>query len=1603
MRERLVEALTVQPDDLLRIRPLLEVMLKGLIVATAAGTVVFVGAAVIGQRGFWVLSGLNLLMLIVMIGIGRLNQRGHTNAAIHTLLAVITLYVTVASPPGFLVAGPELAVYAVPITAAGLLLTPAAAGFWAVITTIAALARMIVVTLFLDVVVSPIALTLGVIVLYLLALSTWLFARSLQQANRNLRRRIGQIQTGAEISRVVTAALEPGLIQWPAVQLIQTGFGYYHVGFYVLDPEGRWAVLTEAAGEAADRMKQEEHRLPLDGSTVVAAAFAQRARQMLVLGEEGPYSPNGRPLQPNDRFLPQTRAELALPLQVGERLLGVLDVHSTQPLPFPDEEIEALEGIVGQVAVALENAHLFEDLHQRHQELRELHQQTERRARYLEATAELARAVSSLLDLQALLDRAVNLISERFGFYHAGIFLVDEAGEWAVLQAANSEGGQRMLARGHKLRVGEQGIVGWVTHAGEPRIALDVGEDAVHFDNPDLPNTRSEMALPLRVGDRVIGALDIQSTREAAFSEEDVAVLQTLADQIAIAIENARLFQETQRALEEVQTLHRYYLAQAWEQFTRQRRDLSAEYRRLGVPPLERAWSPEMEIALAQERPVVLTDLEAELLGGDGQEGNRDDGTDGRSALPARSVLAVPIKLRGEVIGVLDLQATEESRRWTDEEVAMVAAVADQMALALENARLLEAERDQRQVSEALREAAVALSSTLEFDDLVQRILEQISRVVPGDASNLMLIEGDEVRVVGRRGYEHFQFVDLLRERRVPRDTLNTLRKMAETGRPVVIPDTASDPDWRLLPGSEWIRSYVGAPIQVRGEIIGLLNVDSATPGFFTQEHADRLAAFAAQAGIALQNARLFEETRRHAREVRQLYQLGMALSATLDLEEALQTVADGARELLEASSAAVYYWDEGTQRYTYRFSLGETHLDAEGLFQEPRPGGMTETIHRTGEPVLVEDVRLDPRVASHVVEAGVRSFVGVPIQVGGRRIGVVFANGEQPGQFGEHEQNLLTFLASQAAIALQNARLFEEVQTRARHEHALREITAVINTSESLVEELPVIAGHLRQLVPVDTLALTIYVPGESEYTLFAVEVSGERTPFAQRGARLPVEGTGPGWVLTHGEPWIDDDLRQQLSFVEDEHVLAQGLRSRAILPLRVGERVIGTLNLASTQPGVFTETDLPPLRLIAGQMALALERVRLFEETQQRARDLDKLYQATRVISTELDLEPLAEKLAEEARNLVEAHYSGILIFHPNPDQPVYFKTAGVDLDRFQLSGRPEGKGVLAAILEGEAVRLDDISKHPRSVGLPPEHFPLKRLLGLPIVYHGQVRGILLAGRDANGAPFTEADFSLLQALAASAAVAVENARLFLKTQEALAETEVLYRASRAIAVAQTPEDVLRAFTDHIVTPEIGRCVLALIDPGSPPDQREVEIVAAWEPGVERPAVVGNRWNASQIPLIDRIGQDPLVISDVETASEMDEVSRHIFLDILGIRAFIAIPMLVGERLLGWLLVESLEGPYEFSERERRLYEALAGQAAVALERQRLFEEAQRRARRERLIREITTKVRAATDVDTILQTALQEISQALGTTHAAIRLGVQSPEFGNGGSER
>jgi PAS domain S-box-containing protein len=249
------------------------------------------------------------------------------------------------------------------------------------------------------------------------------------------------------------------------------------------------------------------------------------------------------------------RSFACVPLIVQSELIGALSLCANTPGLFMAEEIEIAGEAANQMAIAIQQARLHAQV-QRHaddleQQIEVRTRDLERRTAQLQVAAEVARDATTAHSLDSLLNRAVNLIRERFGFYHAGIFMVDDRNEFALLKAATGEAGRQMLEHGHRLKVGEVGIVGHVTGTGQPRIVLDTEGDAVYFDNPFLPDTRSEMALPMRVGDAVIGALDVQSPEEAAFDEEDVEILQVMADQLAVAIERTRLFERTQATLEE--------------------------------------------------------------------------------------------------------------------------------------------------------------------------------------------------------------------------------------------------------------------------------------------------------------------------------------------------------------------------------------------------------------------------------------------------------------------------------------------------------------------------------------------------------------------------------------------------------------------------------------------------------------------------------------------------------------------------------------------------------------------------------------------------------------------------------------------------------------------------------------------------------------------------------------------------------------------------------------------------------------------------------------------------------------------------------------------
>ena len=302
----------------------------------------------------------------------------------------------------------------------------------------------------------------------------------------------------------------------------------------------------------------------------------------------------------------------------------------------------------------------------------------------LRAASFIAHQTAEIQNLDSILKAVVNLVADQFSFYHTGIFLMNEIGDEVILVSASSDGGKQMVEKGHSQKVGEQGVVGLAAAERKPRIALDIGADSVFFNNSDLPRTRSEVALPLMIHEKVLGILDIQSDQPQAFIMEEIDVLQTLADQIAVAIENARLLEESQAALMQIEMLTTSRTREAWRQRTSEN-EYSYTYTPLGI------------------RSGKLSE-------------DRDD------------ALKIPISLRGQKIGTISVTRKDDAP-WNQIDQDLINEVAYQAGLAIENVRLVEDATQRAAQEQTVGELATRFSQFTDIDTLLQTAARELGQV----------------------------------------------------------------------------------------------------------------------------------------------------------------------------------------------------------------------------------------------------------------------------------------------------------------------------------------------------------------------------------------------------------------------------------------------------------------------------------------------------------------------------------------------------------------------------------------------------------------------------------------------------------------------------------------------------------------------------------------------------------------------------------------------------------------------------------------------------------------------------------------------------------
>ncbi|MGD9100642.1 MAG: GAF domain-containing protein, partial [Anaerolineae bacterium] len=636
----------------------------------------------------------------------------------------------------------------------------------------------------------------------------------------------------------------------------------------------------------------QDFHLSLDGQRGVTVAAVRSGEPLYVPDvSQDPRYVAGGPFQ--------IRSEFAVPLKSGQRVLGVLNIESERLDAFDTTDRQQLVLLADVAAVALENAHAY--------------QAEGRRATEMTALYDLAVTLAAERDPAAIVSHVFDTLNELRQVKMVTLSLFDPT--TGKLTEHGVDRGERLPP--HSPPLDDASLpVRVMQNKGPLRL------DNLHTSprpGPDIQvgaRPHAWLGVPLWTADRINGCLGVQSYRPYAFGPDEERLLTQIAALVAPLLESTRSFDQTRRRLAREKRLTELSHTLSGET------KLAALMPRLLPPVVELTGADAGSVAVLEPSRQIITHpfhhnmpdtlTELEVPAGKGLAGQAmtvrrpvlvDDYQMHHAALPAwinagvRSSLSVPLIVGDEVVGALGLFSLNEVRPFDSEAIAAAQAAARPAAIAIQRARLFGAERQRWRETEALRRASLALSATLDADQVLDVLLDQINWVIPYDAANVMVIEGETVCVTHLRGFWQADAVQEIMALRFSLHQTHNLHRMFTTRRPHIVPNTHADPNWIRLPATEPIHSWAGAPIILRDEgVIGFFSLDSKTPDFYTPEQAELLTAFAAHAAVAIENARLYQAVREHATQLEeQVHERTAELQAERDRTQAiLDSAAEG-------------------------------------------------------------------------------------------------------------------------------------------------------------------------------------------------------------------------------------------------------------------------------------------------------------------------------------------------------------------------------------------------------------------------------------------------------------------------------------------------------------------------------------------------------------------------------------------------------------------------------------------------------------------------------------------------------------------------------------
>lgn len=1201
------------------------------------------------------------------------------------------------------------------------------------------------------------------------------------------------------------------------------------------------------------------------------------------------------------------------------------------------------------------------------QQVAERTRDLEKKSRQLEAVAFVSREVANIRSVLLFLEATVAEISRQFGHYHTGIFLIDDKREWAVLRAASSEGGQRMLSRQHRLRVGQQGIVGTVARTGKAHIALDVGVDAVWFDNPDLPDTHSEIGLPLKdLEGQVIGVLDVQSTEMQVFTPEDIETLQLLADQLSVVLRNAQLFERTQSALSQLEDLQWSYSREGWARIMNQGRPSAYEYDSVSVQPVLPLPAPRILSDGAFPRQMVMT-----------------DGT---------VALVEPMRYRDQMIGMVAL--SDPQRVWTAEERKLVQSVVEQVGIALENARLFE-ETQNTARQQALMSQVLQTTAMVRDPDVALREITGILARGLGMAVGIFTFPRPDATEVQLQAFVLPDGESLLPEGEIyplPPDLQIFFQGLEEPelGKmPPILGEVSQRGTYNL---EQALYVAIRTAATREGFLVLLQRQDDVLLDPDTRSLARNLAG---QVAMMLANMHLLEETQRRSTEMEALYDISLRFGKNLELDAIQELLVNQARNLLSADAGGFLTYRE--QGHTLDFStvVGSLHAPQ----WRAKPGeGLVGQVFQEAKTIRIDDYAAWADHGEEVAEGAlaVQSALAVPLSVSWGVAGVLLGlreRGKPP--FDQADVRLAELLAAQAAVALESARLYQESTKRARDLQQLYDAGLALVSLLDVDEVLNTGADWARRLFDGETATIFYWDEALGQYRAGRSLAS----PKWKSTSAMPRSGGITHTIRETGKPVLiyDDRITSQ----NPAELIELGLVSQIGVPLRLGQQIVGAAYVHSAEVGHFREEDLYLLEFLGTQLASAVQNAQLFGQTQSALGvvEMQVHYQTNVAQATALLAEQGTQALEEVLTLLGDASHTGRVVYFETQEdaEGLYWSLAsewtapgvGSKLENLPALRPEQFPEWLTKFKESGMVQtlLSSASPVERQIleALGVQSLLLVAVAGNHPTVPGFV-GILDLEQEREWAKEVRV---VMRTVGAALSSTLAREWLFKQVQDALTETEVLYKTGSALNTAQSYDDILAALRSHTILGQGAHDVtIEFYDrPWTETERPEwIEILARW--GQLPPEKVRQRYHVDKIDILlfaDRVE----VVEDLPNDSRLDSRTRDFFFKYLGARSAVFVPLLVGGQRIGTIIALYPE-PTTVSEVEQRRLMNLAAQAAMAIQNRYQLQATEARARREQLAREIIGNIQSAADVQGVLQTAARELGRALRTPHTSIQVG-------------